>query len=544
MSGAGDIAMAKSALTTDRCMRMLIASLFTSTLVVPLHAQSVPARQSVPITLGAIPPEDVIPLAQGGIEKALADLPATVEEVMRRSGLPGAAVAVVHGGRTVFAAGYGVRELGRPDKVQADTVFQIASLSKPLAATVAATQVTQGRIQWDDKIVKHLPAFRLKDAYVTANGTVGDFYSHRSGLPRAAGDSLEDLGFDRKTIIERLHLVPLDPFRTSYNYANFGITIGAEAVAAAAGKSWEDLARQALYEPLGMTSTSSRHADFMARTNRATLHSLENNRFEARFQRDPDPQSPAGGVSSSVIDLAEWLKLILANGQRDGREIISPGALLPAMRAQAFSAPAGTIGSRSGFYGFGFNVSVNANGRPDMSHSGAFATGAGTNLQIVPSADLAIVVLTNGSPVGAAEAITSSFLETAQFGAPTRDWYALFNPRLLEMSAPAGDLVGKTAPAAAAPPASLGTYVGSYESPYFGQARVSQDRDGLILHLGPTSISMPMTHWDGNSFAISPRSENAPYGSRSSVRFEVASGRAKSLTIDFLNSEGLATWTR
>jgi hypothetical protein len=112
------------------------------------------------------------------------------------------------------------------------------------------------------------------------------------------------------------------------------------------------------------------------------------------------------------------------------------------------------------------------------------------------------------------------------------------------MSAPAGDLAGKTAPAAAAPPAPLGTYVGTYESPYFGQARISQDRDGLILHLGPASIAMPMTHWDANSFAISPRSENAPYGSRSSVRFVVVEGKATSLIIDYLNSEGLATWRR
>lgn len=536
--------MAGLSRTISRGCPTLAVLLLSSSLVAPAHAQSSPARQDVPVTLGAIPPEDVIPLAPGGIEKALADLPATIEIIMKRSGLPGAAVAVVHGGRTVFAAGYGVRELGKPDKIQPDTVFQIASLSKPIAATIAATQVTQGRVKWDDKIAKHLPAFRLNDAYVTANGTVGDFYAHRSGLPRAAGDSLEDLGFDRKTILERLHLVPLDPFRTSYNYANFGITVGAEAVASATGQSWEDLARLALYEPLGMSSTSSRHVDFMARANRATLHSLENNRFEARFQRDPDPQSPAGGVSSSVVDLAEWLKMVLANGRHNGREIISPAALLPAMRAQAFSAPAGTIGSRSGFYGFGFNVSVNANGRPDMSHSGAFATGAGTNLQILPSADLAIVVLTNGSPVGAAEAITSSFLETAQFGSPTRDWYALFNPRLLETSAPVGDLVGKAAPAAAVPPAPLATYVGTYESPYFGQARISQDGSGLVLHLGPTSIAMPMTHWDGSSFAIAPRSENAPYGSRSSVRFTLADSKVTAFTVDYLNVEGLATWTR
>lgn len=518
--------------------RFAVTLLFSPALATPAFAQT------VPVTLGASPPGDVVSLAPGGIEKALAGLPAMIETILKRSGLPGAAVAVVHGGRTVFARGYGVRELGKPAKVDTATVFQIASLSKPISATVAATQVTAGRVTWDDKVVKHLPAFMLQDAYVTANSTIGDFYSHRTGLRHAAGDDLEDLGFDRKTVLERLRLVPLAPFRISYNYANFGITIGAEAVAAAAGVAWEDLSRQALYEPLGMTSTSSRYADFLARDNRATLHSLESGRFEARFRRDADPQSPAGGVSSNVIDLAQWLKLLLANGRHDGRQLIAPEALLPALRAQAFSAPADTVGSRSGFYGFGFNVSVNANGRPSLSHSGAFATGGGTNVQFLPSADLAIVVLTNGAPVGAAEAITSNFMETAQFGAPTRDWYAVLNPRLLQLSAPAGDLVGKTAPASAVPPAALGDYVGTYDSAYFGPARISQGQDGLVLHLGPAAFALPLRHWDANSFAISPRSENAPYGSRSSVRFTLVDGKATSFTIDYLNTEGLAVWTR
>ncbi|MBB3773864.1 CubicO group peptidase (beta-lactamase class C family) [Angulomicrobium tetraedrale] len=520
------------------CLTICAALLLGSAIAVPAQTQT------VPLTLGAIPPEDVVPLAGGGLERALADLPEEVESVLKRSGVPGAAVAVVHDGKTIFARGFGVRELGKEAKVDTATVFQIASMSKPIAATIAAMQVTAGKVKWDDKITRHLPTFAVGDAYVTANGTVGDFYSHRSGLPHAAGDTLEDIGFDRKTILERLRMLPLAPFRVSYNYANFGFTTGAEAVAAAAGKPWADLAQEALYGPLGMTSTSSRYADFLARENRATLHTLENGRFIAGLTRDPDQQSPAGGVTSNVTDLAEWAKLILANGQHDGREMISPAALLPALRAQAFSAPAGTIGSRSGFYGFGFNVSVNANGRPDMSHSGAFVTGAATNVQFLPSADLAILVLTNAGPVGAAEAITGHFLDIVQYGAPTRDWYALMHPLLMQNYAPLGDLVGRSAPSRPAPARPLADYVGTYDSPYFGPARISQDENGLVLTLGPEAIVMPMTHWDGDVFSIAPRSENAPYGSLSSVRFEGAGGALKSMRVDYLNEEGLATWTR
>lgn len=530
--------MAVPASTSARRRLRLAGLLLTSIIAAPAYAQS------IPLDVGKLPSEDVISLAQGGVEKAVAALPAIMEDLLGRSGLPGAAVAVVHNGKTVFAQGYGLRESGKPDKVDTKTVFQIASLSKPIAATIAATQVTAGRVGWNDRVIQHLSSFALQDAYVTANCTIGDLYAHRSGLPQAAGDDLEDLGFDRATILKRLRLLSLDQFRTSYNYANFGITAGAEAVAAASGLTWEDLAQKALYEPLGMTATSSRYADFLARENRATLHSLENGHFEARYRRDADQQSPAGGVSSNVLDLAEWLKLILANGRYNGRELIAAAALQPAMRAQAFSAPAQTIASRSGFYGFGFNVSINANGRPDLSHSGAFVTGAGTNVQILPSANLAIVVLTNGAPKGVAESITATFFDIAQFGVPTRDWYALINPILNEMSKPVGDLVAKTPPATPAPAAPLDNYVGTYESPYFGPAHISKTRNGLVLTLGPSRIEMPMVHWDGNTFAVSPRSENAPFGSHSSVQFTMSDGKAKSLAINYLNNEGMAHWTR
>jgi CubicO group peptidase (beta-lactamase class C family) len=519
-------------------LRLAAVLLLSSAVAQPVQAQT------VPLVPGSIPPADVIPLAQGGVEKALAALPAVVEDTLKRSGVPGAAVAVVHGGRTVFAWGFGVRELGKSARIDPTTVFQLASLSKPIAATVAAIQVTNGVVRWDDKVVQHLPNLMLKDPYVAANATIGDFYSHRSGLPHAAGDDLEDLGFDRKTVIERLRMLPLDPFRITYGYANFGFTIGAEAVAAAAGKPWEDLARQELYAPLGMTSTSSSYKDFLARENRASLHTLQAGRFEPLYQRDADQQSPAGGVSSNVIDLAEWLKLLLANGRYRGSELIAPGALLPALRAESFSAPASTIGSRSGFYGYGFNVSVNANGRPAMGHSGAFVLGAGTNVQILPSADIAIVVLTNGGPVGAAETISSQFMDIIQYGVTTRDWYVLLHPLLMQNYNPVGDLVGKTAPTAPAASRPLVEYVGSYENAYFGPARVLLGQNGLVLSLGPGTVTMPMTHWDGDTFSITPRSENAPYGSLSSVRFTVNDGKVDTVSIDYLNANGLATWTR
>lgn len=500
--------------------------------------------QSLPVQLGPTPPEDVMPLANNGLQIGLAALPGYVSDIMQRSKVPGVAVAVVHGGETVFSQGFGVRKIGDPAPIDPTTVFQIASVSKSISATIAAIQVTKGVVSWDDPVSSRLPGFALSDPYVTAHATIGDFFAHRTGLPHAAGDELEDLGYARAYILPRLSQLPLDAFRTSYHYANFGTTTAAEAVAAASGEVWEDLAQDVLYKPLGMTSTSSRHADYLARPNRAVLHTLLDGRFQPLYDRDPDAQAPAGGVSSNVVDLAEWLKLLLAGGQRGGEWMLQPKDLQPAITPQSFSAPAHAADARSGFYGYGFNVGVNPNGRTVMGHSGGFVLGAGTYFQILPSADVGIVVLTNGSPVGAAESIAVEFMDTVQYGAPTRDWYPLYNGLMQGYYNPEGDLAGKQPPANPQPPGPFDSYVGEYRNPFFGTATVRIDGQQLSVALGPRPTAFPLTSWDGDTFAMTPSGENAPAGSRSSVRFAMKNGVATGFTIDFFNANGLGTWEK
>jgi len=225
------------------------------------------------------------------------------------------AVAVVQDGQIVFAKGYGVREVGKPETVDADTVFQLASVSKPIGATVIAQEVGKGTVSWDTPIVTHLPDFALADPYVTANVTVADMYAHRSGLPDHAADLLEDLGYDRSYVLSRLKYEPLNPFREIYNYTNFGITTGAESVARATGLAWEDLSERDIYGPLGMTNTSSTFADFQANPNHAAGHVLVDGQYEAKYLRQPDAESPAGGVSSSVTDVATWVSVTRTAGK-------------------------------------------------------------------------------------------------------------------------------------------------------------------------------------------------------------------------------------
>jgi CubicO group peptidase (beta-lactamase class C family) len=415
---------------------------------------------------------------------------------------------------------------------------------------VVAKEIGKGTVSWDTPVVKNLPTFALADPYVTQNVTLADMYSHRSGLPNHAGDLLEDLGYDQAQVFDRLKQLPLNPFRAVYNYTNFGMTAAAESVAAAAGTDWATLSQQDVYGPLGMTSTSSRFADFVANPNRALGHvQLPDGSYQAKYVRDPDAQTAAGGVSSSINDMGTWLAMVMNDGKAaDGTPIADDealrAALTPVMRSADGSPTPGSIDGRTGFYGYGMGVGSDSTGRVRLSHSGAFAQGAGTTLLAIPNLDLGIVVLTNAAANGTAEGLVNNFADIAEFGSEQQDWVAGYQRALAGVSAPVGELVGETRPAAPAPASALPAYAGTYQNAFWGPVTVTESGGGLVLAAGPDNQQFPLTHWDGQTFTMVPTGENAPDGSISAVTFTVTGDAASAVTVEFWNHDGLGTFTR
>lgn len=503
------------------------------------------APAAAPGALRDTPPNEVsgVDIPAGRVDAAVAELDRLARDLIDSTGIPGLAAAVVHGGKTVYAKGFGVRDARKGDgpdnAVDADTVFQLASMSKSVGATVVAHQVGAGSVAWDTPVVTQLPWFALSDPYVTEHVTIADLYAHRSGLPDHAGDRLEDLGYSRREVLERLRHLPLAPFRSNYDYTNFGLTAAAEAVAGAAGVPWDQLSVDVLYRPLGMTATSSRYVDFVGRPNRAVAHVKVGDSYQPRYQRNPEAQSPAGGVSSSVNDMARWLAMVLADGSYDGARIVAPEALLPAITPQVISAPADVRTARPGFYGHGFNVSITAAGRTQFGHSGAFLLGAATAFSALPSQDLGIIVLTNATPIGVPETLIAQFLDLVQYGEIREDWAGLYRHALAPMSQPEGSLVGTAPPDHPVPARPLPDYIGEYTNPYWGPATVTADHGALELALGPQPQRFRLTHFDGDTFTFALQGENAADGTISKAEFT-----QDALTLEYFDQDRLGRFTR
>lgn len=478
------------------------------------------------------------------VANAIEELKKAAAGEIASNAVAGIGIAVVWNDKVIYTGGFGVRSTETGEPVDADTVFQLASVSKPIGSTVVARLVGEGKVTWDTRIVDIDPAFALNDPWVTANVTIRDLYSHRSGLPDHAGDLLEDLGFTREEILHRLRYQREGgAFRSSYAYTNFGMTEAGVAAAKAAGMEWEDASEELLYKPLGMTSTSSRFADFMARPNRAAGHVLVDGKWVPKFKRDADTESPAGGVSSSANDLAQWLRLQLGDGKYDGQQLVASAALDETHMPTTLTGQT-TLAGTPQWYGLGWNVNYAADGRLKISHSGAFAYGTGTNVNLSPSDNLGVAVITNSAPTGVAEGFAADFMDIAIYGSIQNNWLDLYKGAFAQMmAAEGGDPAFKSPPASPRAAAPDDAYIGTYTNDFYGDIAIVAEDGGLAITQGPQPMKFAMTHFDGDIFTYETEGESAV--GVSGITFTLApDGHASAVLIDNLNDNGEGLFTR
>jgi CubicO group peptidase (beta-lactamase class C family) len=438
-----------------------------------------------------------------------ATIDATVARAMKAFQVPGMAVGIIKDGKLFYAKGYGVRELGKPNKVDADTLFQIGSNTKAFTAAALALLVDEGKIHWDDKVIDYLPQFRMQDPYVTREFTIRDLLTHRSGLGAGAGDLMffPATDFSRDEIIHGLrYLKPVSGFRSKYDYDNLLYMVAGQIIPAVTGKSWEDFVTERVLDPLQMRPCAASYGRIADRGDVATPHVVISGELKAIPVVNMDVIGPAGTINCSINGMAKWIETQLAAGKTPtGQQLFSAeraeemwtvntivpvNPLLSSMYHTHFSG-----------YALGWEIQ-DLLGYQRVAHTGG-VLGSVTWVSMIPELKLGVLVFTNQESGIAMNVVGNQILD-AYVGAPRRDWVEIGLAYGAERDTAAKtteDAAAKIASSAGPPTLPLDAYAGTYRDPWRGEATVRRENDKLILKISRTqSLEGPLTPYSGNIF--------------------------------------------
>ena len=453
-----------------------------------------------------------------------ARIDADFDAVFTRYRLPGLAVGVIEAGHVVYMRTAGERVAGGGEPIDADTLFKIASDSKAMTTGVMARLVDQGRLAWDDPVIKYLPQFRMYDPWVTRNLQVRDLLGHNSGLGLGAGDLMlwpEPNDFTRADIIAGLaYLKPTHSFRAQYAYDNLLYVVAGEVAAVAAGEPYEQLVRDQLFAPLGMTRCQVGGWDRDAVGNVAQPHRRVGDRNvpvrEDAAQVPNSPSMAAGGIRCSLHDMLTWMQRAwlapdptapwLSEAQR--RAVWTLATPLPiSARMRDWD------GTRMYGYGYGWRLS-DVDGEWKVAHTGTLM-GMYASLVLLPDRRSGFVILINGDGADARDVLGEALLK--QFTRPETPkldvaYYAaaLERERAADPTpAPLPDTPMRTPAGIAA----LAPWFGVWRDPWFGPVRLcpagghvefaavkSPRLHGTVMQVGRRLL----VHWDDPSVDAEP----------------------------------------
>jgi CubicO group peptidase (beta-lactamase class C family) len=426
-----------------------------------------------------------------------------VTRAMQAWKVPGLAIAVVRNDSVVFTKGYGVRELGKPDRVTPNTLFAIGSASKAFTATLIAMLVDSGKVRWDDPATKYLPGFQLYDPYVTRELTVRDLLTHRSGLSR--GDMLwYATTISRDSILHQIrYLKPTWSFRAHFGYQNIMLLAAGQIAAHVTGESWDDLVRQRIFTPLGMTATNTSIRALRGLSDVASPHVEIDDTVRVVPYHNIDNIGPAGSINSNVLDMARWLRFQLDGGKVGTTQLVSTAAFNETHTPQTIIPLEGAMqslypGAHFLTYGMGWFLS-DYHGREIVEHGGNI-DGMTALVAQLPEEKTGVVILTNMNGTQLPSVLMHRVFDVYLKQPPT-DWstkfLAVISKRREQAEAAERKRESERA-TGTSPSLALGAYAGTYVDSMYGNATVKLDNGKLVLTYG--TMTGDLEHWQYDTF--------------------------------------------
>ena len=460
--------------------------------------------------------------ASTALPSQLQDFGAYVDNARKTFDVPGIAVAIVKDGKVVMEQGFGLREIGKPDKVDAHTLFAIASNTKAFTAAALQQLAEAGKLKMDDRVIDHLPWFRMSDPYVTHEMRIRDLLAHRSGLSLGAGDLLywPPTSYTTKEVVEHLRYVPIkNGFRSGYAYDNILFSVATLVIEQASGQSYADYVRTHLFQPVGMDESLIDKTylkpgmDVAMGHARANFKDLEPVPAMA-WLNDPG----AGGIYASVHDLAKWMNVQLAGGVlpgpgKDGK----PARLFSEDSQQQMWSMLTPITIKQPpipelapltphFYGYGESwfLSDYRNQRL-VWHTGGWP-GMVSRITLVPELHLGVVVLTNQESGAAFNAVTYRVLDAYLNPTQKTDWVAVYDKAVKQAESKADGSFAtheKARDKNGKPSLPLAQYAGTYRDPWYGDVIISNEGGKLRLRFSKTAqLIGTLSPWQHDTFTV------------------------------------------
>ncbi|MCC3154252.1 serine hydrolase [Hymenobacter sp. BT770] len=451
----------------------------------------------------------------GPLDVAAVD--AVVARTLKAFDVPGIAVAVVKDGQVVMAKGYGVSSLATKAPMDANTLFGIASNTKAFTAAALGLLVEEDKLKWDDKVTDYIPEFKMYDPYVTAEFTVRDLLTHRSGMGLGAGDLMffpDSTDFTIKDVIHNLrYFKPVSSFRTKYDYDNNLYLVAGEVVARVSGKPWADFVEARFLKPLGMTRSAAGFARLPDPTNVIDGHGPVDGRVQVVRRSLGTVDWACGGMYSSVNDLSKWAMMLLG-GPGAPASLLKPATQWELWSAQTilpvrpFPAAYAAFSYNTHFsaYGLGWFLR-DVRGYKEVSHTGG-QVGMVTKVTLLPELHLGIIVLTNQES-GAAFTAISNTIEDHYLGMPGLDNVQLMadlTKNSVSGDSKATDAVWKqvaTAQKAAGKRPDFKAFVGRYHDEWLGDVNIYTQGNQLWLKAvrAPRLVGQVLPY-RGNTYAV------------------------------------------
>lgn len=455
------------------------------------------------------------PAAGPGLEAKVKAFDAYAAKGVADWKVPGLAVAVVKDGRVLLARAYGVRELGRPEPATTRTLFAVGSTTKAMTAAALAMLVDEGKLGWDDPVVRHLPGFAVGDPWLTSQVTVRDLLTHRAGMPNA--DFLwYRTGASPAEVLKRFTLVkPESSPRSRFQYQNVMYHAAGEVTAAVSGMPWAEFVNQRIFVPLGMSDTVPLAARRAPGADVASPHFEIEGQVKVITNAYVDNVAAAGSVWSGVDDMAKWLSFLLGGGKVGDKALLSEASLRELFAPQtmvdgaSFYPTAKLTKPHWTTYGLGW-FQQDYDGRAVDFHTGSI-DGMVAICGLVRDQALGVVVLANLDHAELRHALMLRAFDafssptTARTG-PPRDWSAELLKLYGDLRAKGKEERGKLEAARVAgtrPTLPVERYAGDYADPLYGPAKVIAEGSGLRLVLGQ-ELGGRLEHWHYDTYRIVP----------------------------------------